>query len=247
MMKYWLFIAALFLAPMAFAQAPEFGQRLAMDLASDQVDITTGFHGGNVEVFGMRQGPGVVAVVVKGPERTMMVRRKTPVLGAWINTQYLKFRRVPSYYDYALSAGKADIPPSLLKDAKIGLDSLYFDPDISRDDPDLVRKFQEALVRNKQAQGIFPTGPKPIEFISDGFFRASFYMPPNLPSGTYEVHAYLIDGGQVIEEKTKTLLVAQVGFNARVNRLAENHGFFYAILGLFMAVGAGWGVHFLRR
>lgn len=243
-----LLIVLLLIAPIAaHAQPTELGQRLSIDLGSDQVDITTGFHGSTLSVFGVRNSPGTVAIVVKGPERTMLVRRKNPVLGAWINTQSLRFRRVPSYYDYALSAGKGDIPPGVLKQNNIGLDSLYFDPDISRDEPDIVRKFQEALVRNKQAQGVFPAGAKPIKFLTSNFFRAEFYMPPNLPSGRYDVHAYLIEDGQVVEEQSKALRVAQVGFNARVNRLASQYAFLYGLLGLLIAAGAGWGVHFLRR
>lgn len=221
---------------------------LAIDLASNHVDITTGFHGAQLVLFGVRKQPGTVAVVVKGPERTMLVRRKGKVLGAWINTRSLKFRRVPSYYDYALGAGGGHhVPSSVLREHGIGLDALEFEPDISRDDPEYVRKFQEALVRNKQAQGVYPVGAKPVKFLSPNFFRAEFYMPPNLPSGRYEVHTYLIDGGRVLESRITQLSVAQVGFNARVNRMASEHAFLYALLGLAIAVSAGWGINLLRR
>lgn len=245
---YLWFFAFLAFYPNAL-QAQEINiPALSVDLADDHVDITTGFHGARLVLFGVRKQPGTVAVVVKGPERTMLVRRKGQVLGAWINTRSLKFRRVPSYYDYALSTSAGHhVPAAFLKEYGIGLDALEFEPDISRDDPEYVRKFQEALVRNKQAQGVYPTGPKPVKFLSPDFFRVEFYMPPNLPSGKYEVHTYLMDGAQVLESKTTHLSVAQVGFNARVNRMASENAFLYALLGLAIAVGAGWGINLLRR
>ncbi|MCD8497458.1 MAG: TIGR02186 family protein [Alphaproteobacteria bacterium] len=251
-MPFVLFILSfmVFAVPNALAQGSgrDYGQSLAVDLASDHVDITTGFHGSRLVLFGVQKQPGTLAVVVKGPERTMLVRRKGQVLGAWINTRSVKFRRVPSYYDYAISGtGKNKLPTDLLREHGIGLDALYFDPDVSREDAAYIRDFQEALIRNKQAQGVYPVSAKPIKFISGDFFRAEFYMPPNLPSGRYEVHTYLIQDGDIIDDKITTLRVAQVGFNASVNRLASDHAFIYALLGLFIAVGAGWSINLLRR
>lgn len=226
----------------------DYEQILNVDLASDHVDITTGFHGSRLVLYGERRHPGAIAVVIKGPERTMLVRRKGQVFGAWINTRSLKFRRVPSYYDYAISSGaEGPLSPELLKRYGIGLDALYFDPDTSTDDPKFIRNFQEALVRNKQMQQVYPVSPKPIKFLSKNFFKAEFYMPPNLPSGLYDVQTYLISGGAVLESRTTHLSVAQVGFNASVNSLAMHHSFLYALLGLFIAVGAGWGINLLRR
>lgn len=242
-MRFLIFLTILmFAAPLS---AQEYGQSLAVDLAQDHVDITTGFHGAQLVLFGVRKQPGTIAIVVKGPERTMLVRRKDQVLGAWINARSLKFRLVPSYYDYALSSN--NIAPELLKRYGIGLDALYFDPDLSRDDPDYIRNFQEALVRNKQNQGVYPTKAKAVKFVDDNFFKAEFYMPPNLPSGAYEVHTFLISDGAVLDDKVTTLRVAQVGFNAQVNRLASEHAFLYALIGLFIAVGAGLGINLLRR
>ncbi|MCD8562769.1 MAG: TIGR02186 family protein [Alphaproteobacteria bacterium] len=221
---------------------------LAVDLASNHVDITTGFHGSRLVLYGVHKQPGAVAVVIKGPERTMLVRRKGQVLGAWVNTQSLKFRRVPSYYDYAISTNSRErTSPDLLKRYGIGLDALYFDPDTSREDQATIRDFQEALIRNKQIQGVYPVGPKSIKFLSGNFFKAEFYMPPNLPSGLYEVQTYLISGGDVVETRSTHLSVAQVGFNASVNNLASHHSFLYAFLALFIAVGAGWSINLLRR
>lgn len=223
---------------------------LSIDLASNHVDITTGFHGAPLVLFGVRKEPGIVAVVIKGPERTMLVRRKGEVFGAWINTQSLKFRRVPSYYDYAISApARRPVSADLLKRYGIGLDALYFDPDSSREDSRTIRDFQEALIRNKQIQGMYPVNAKPIKFLNDAFFKAEFYVPPNLPSGLYEIQTYLVslDGKRVIETRTTHLSVAQVGFNASVNQLASRHAVLYALLGLMIAVGAGWGINLLRR
>ncbi len=57
-----------FLVAPCFAQEP--GQGLTVDLASDHVDITTGFNGTGLELFGVKPEGGDIAVVVSGPKRT---------------------------------------------------------------------------------------------------------------------------------------------------------------------------------
>src|SRR5690606_4975942 len=114
-------LAAMLVLAGAASAAP-----LEIDLASDHVDITTGFTGADVVVYGLKERPGgEVAITISGPERTMVVRRKAEVMGAYINRQSVEFRRVPSYYDYALTAPSPDLAEEALLDANvIGLRAL---------------------------------------------------------------------------------------------------------------------------
>ena len=73
------------------------------DLATHLIAITTGFTGASVVLFGATDGPGDIAVAVRGPEREMTVRRKSRVAGIWVNTRELTFTNVPSFYAVAAS------------------------------------------------------------------------------------------------------------------------------------------------
>ncbi|HXM84370.1 MAG TPA: TIGR02186 family protein, partial [Stellaceae bacterium] len=73
-------------------------QPLLADLSSHLIAITTGFTGASVVLFGATDGPGDVVIVVRGPERDMVVRHKSHFAGIWINTRQVTFSGVPSYY-----------------------------------------------------------------------------------------------------------------------------------------------------
>jgi uncharacterized protein (TIGR02186 family) len=211
----------MFVVPVVRAQeaaAPDF----IIDLAEDHVDITTGFNGAKLVLFGVKDKPGNVAVVVRGPLHNMVVRRKEQVGKAWLNRQSMKFRKVPVYYDYALGRDEKDnaVRQTMVR-AGIGLDALYFTPDESRASSDVIQNFREALVRTKQAEGLYPLKPKAIQFLADNFFRVAFYLPSNLPVGDYSVESFLIDRGQISERHVTHLRVEQVGTGAEVAQFSR--------------------------
>lgn len=247
-MRFWgVFIVVLLCAVAARAQfAAE--SPLTIDLAQDHVDITMGFNGADLVLFGTRRREGDIAVVIRGPEVPAVVRRKGQVMGVWMNTRAVTFRNVPAYYDLALSRREAEIAaPVALRDNRIGLDTLDFRPD-TRQDRDIVDAFQEALIRNRQVQGYFPMEPRRITFLSNELFRADFRVPPNVPTGDYVVQTYLIHEGAVRDKRETRLRVAQVGFNAEVYAFARHNGMAYGLLAVFIAVIAGWASYaFVRR
>lgn len=242
-MRFLLCILLLLFAGSAQAQTRE----LVVDLAEDHVDITTGFNGARLVIFGVREQDGEIAVVIRGPERDMVVRRKDNVMGAWLNSRSMRFRRVPLYYDYAGSRPEGQLAAAdVLKRNGIGLDALRFDPDTEREKPEYIQNFQEALVRDKQAHGLYPLKEKEVHFLSNKLFRATFYLPPNVPTGEYQVQSFLIKDGEIKEKRTTKLRVAQVGFGARVFKFAHTRSLSYGILCVLIAAMAGWAVNWFR-
>ena len=199
------------LALCLFSLTPRAGAEvLNIDLASDQVDITTGFDGARLVLFGVKEREGDIAVVIQGPERDMIVRRKDTIFGAWMNRSSMKFRRVPVYYDYAMNKGEEELAPkTILSQYKVGLNALRFTPDRRGESEKTAQDFQEALIRNKQAQGLFPVKAKDIVFLSDDFFRTSFKLPSNVPTGEYTISTYLFNKGKLISQKERKLWKAE--------------------------------------
>lgn len=245
MRKYFILVTLFSSLVFPVAQAQD--RDLTVDLAENRVDISAGFTGADLVLFGVKRGPGSVAVVIRGPEKDMVVRRKENALGMWLNRHSLKFQDVPVYYDYALSAPESKLAePEMLKKNGIGLNALKFEPDMWRDNPGYSQNFQEALIRNKQASGLFPLKPRQITFLDDNFFRASFYMPSNVPTGRYEVQSFLIRDGAVADVRTTELNVGQIGLEARIHRFAHKQSLAYGLLCVFIAVMAGWLANIIR-
>lgn len=221
---------------------------LTIDLAKDQVDITLGFNGAHLALFGVKDDADAeVAMVVRGPEYPMIVRRKDQVMGIWLNRQSLTFNDVPVYYDFAIGSPE-DLLTSLevRKEHEIGLDGLFFKPRGGHDEA-TIQKFREALIRNKQIQGHFPLEPKKITYLTPNFFRADFYVPPDVPTGAYIIETFLFKDQKVMNKKSTQLRVAQVGFNYSVNEFAHSNGLVFGLVAVMFAMVAGWGAFIVMR
>lgn len=248
MIKAILIIFALLFVPVqSMAQSP-----LNFELAQNRVDITTGFNGTNIVAFGSFKNSSDVALVVtlRGPETTMIVRQKERgITGVWGNADDVEFRRVLSYYDYAVyeTSQKLPMDESVLNDTKIGVENLGFYPERNLK-PEMLERFQDALIRTMRLKGFYPIKSGAINFYGDDLFKATFALPPDVPTGTYSLEAIVFKDDKVVARQTRTLQVGQVGFNARVYIYATQYSFLYGVLSVLLALVFGWSAFtFLRR
>ncbi|MBI4031979.1 MAG: TIGR02186 family protein [Proteobacteria bacterium] len=220
---------------------------VTVDLASDHVDITTGFNGAKLALFGMKREDGDVVVVIRGPRRSMVARHRRQVMGVWTNYASVTFGDVPVYYDIAIGRPLSAIAmPDVLREQGIGLDSFTFSH-FGREDAETVKAFREGLIRNKQSQGHYPLSPRNIVFLNGDFFRADFYVPPDVPTGDYKIDAYLFRDGNIIDRQETALRVGQVGFSAWLQLFAYTNGFAYGLVTIMMAMLAGWMAYAISR
>lgn len=237
-----------YVAPAIAANAENGVKLLAVDLAEDHVDITTGFNGAYLSVFGVQDEPGDIVIVIRGPKRDMIVRKKKRFFGIWTNLRSMKFEDVPAYYDYALEdVNKMIAAPEVLKAHGIGVEALYFEPEDDDADIEKVKMFQEGLSRNKRAQGHFPKAPQALVFIKDNFFKTKFYIPANVPTGDYVIETFLIQNGMVKDMKSTDVRVAQVGTSAGIYSFSKKNSVSYGLLCVFFAMLVGWFSNAIRR
>lgn len=249
-MKWFLpFVCVLFCAVLipyiALAET-----NIAIELSSNSVNISTGFTGSDVSVFGVKSGTGDVIIILEGPRKDNIVRRKHNILGAWINRSWVTFKNVLSYYDYAVNVTEDNkfMPQKLRREKAVGQEALISMPKYKQDDIKKLEMFQKALIRNKQAEGLYPQKPKDILFMPNGFFRANFHLPANVPRGDYKVRALLVRGGKIVSEISKPLQVQQIGLSANLNKFAQKNGFTYGLFCVCFALLIGWISNvFVRR
>jgi uncharacterized protein (TIGR02186 family) len=217
---------------------------ISVDLADPVVQITAGFSGTDLLLFGVAPGEGDIVIVVRGPIHDQTVRKKDQVLGVWVNKDEITLEDVPAYYAMASNRSLDEfLPGGIANIHQIGLENLQFHPkDKSRTDEDWDH-FRHALLRNKQHQNLYTWDPLPLIFKGNRLFRTKIRFPANVSVGTFGIETYLIRKGELVDSHTTLLNVRKFGVEARVYDFAHRHSFAYGILAIAIACLAGWAAN----
>ncbi|MEE8453246.1 MAG: TIGR02186 family protein [Limibaculum sp.] len=221
---------------------------LVVDLSEETVAITTGFAGTDVILFGAIEGPGDVVVIVRGPDRPVVMRRKSRVLGVWINTAKMTFDRAPSFYAVASSRPLAEVAQeTVLSREQMGLDNLRLDLPRAKASANVAAEWRAGLVRNHQKLGLYQSEIRPITVQFDRLFRAVLYLPANVSTGKYQVQVYLLRDGRVVSARSRGLDVERVGAEAAIYDFAYQNAPLYGLIAILVALMAGWAAHLVFR
>lgn len=227
---------------------PAQAQRLIADLSSREIAISTGFTGAELLLFGATEGAGDIVVVVEGPHRSEVVRRKERIAGIWVNGTAVTFDQAPSYYWVAASRKLSDIAtPARLADLQIGEERLRL-PTQSVRSGSSVKDFRDAFIRNKQALGLYGRGESEIRILGGRLFRTTIAFPANVPTGAYHVTVFLFKNGRLISRDRTPLRVHRTGLEAEIFDFAHNRAPWYGAIAIVIALVAGWlaGIVFKR-
>jgi uncharacterized protein (TIGR02186 family) len=236
----------------ARAQAPEnpVVESVQIGLSTDRVSITTDFSGADLTIFGAldnadpfvrRQGRYDIIVVLEGPPRPVVVRKKTRVLGMWINTQSETFVNVPMSYSLATTRSLQDITqPASYKQMALGSEYVTVTPYDKLGDAATIEEFTTALRDRKRAGGLYSERIGGVQFLSQSLFRASLHLAPNVPVGTHRARAFLFKNGVFVKESSAQLAITKAGFEQRIFRFAQTQGLLYGLLAVALAFITGW-------
>jgi len=226
---------------LAWAAETAHAQRLIADVSQRRVEITTGFTGAEILLFGATGGVGDVVMVVHGPDAPAIVRRKERVLGIWMNRTEVTFEETPAFYRVAASGdlAKSDIE-TLFATYGIAHDYRNLGSASSDTPPEELTAFRDALVRLKQESDLYSRQPSEIIFIGERLFRTTIHFPANVPVGTYRVEVFNVSEGHVLNATASILVVNKAGFGATVYDFARDHGAAYGVVAILVALMAGW-------
>jgi uncharacterized protein (TIGR02186 family) len=214
---------------------------LVADLTSHFVAITTGFAGTEVVLFGATDGPGDVIVIVRGPNRDAVVRRKSRVAGIWVNTRQQTFTGVPSYYAVYSTRPLEDImPPASRIYHDIGVDNLHFGVEQRDRSAAEIAEFRAALIGERRREALFADAVGGFNFLGDRLFHLALAFPGNVPTGNYTVQIFLVRDRKVVGGQTSPLYISQAGIDAEVNDFAERRALSYGVIAVVGAALAGW-------
>ncbi|KAA2213780.1 TIGR02186 family protein [Teichococcus oryzae] len=215
---------------------------LVAELSHQRVDITTGFSGTELLVFGATErllggeGGDDVLVVVQSGAEPMIVRRKIRVLGLWFNGPSARFRQVPGFYLMAGTRPLRDMLPPEEREAKrLGLEHLPLQS-LGIQDPD----YRQALMKLKQDARLWHEEEEAVQISGARLFRARLPLPATTDTGDYQVQVMLVRAGRVVARQELGFRVERVGAAARIADVAAAQPVLYGFACILLAAFAGW-------
>ncbi|MCB4820155.1 TIGR02186 family protein [Roseicella aerolata] len=215
---------------------------LVAALSRTDIEVTTGFTGASLVVFGSTEqpiGPGgdEVIVVARGPTRPIVVRRKVSVAGViWVNGPSARFSGVPGYYVVSGTRPAWQILPEeeRLRNA-LGLDALPLASTGARSP-----NFRAALLDLERKSGLWLEDSEPVEIAGSRLFHVRLPLPASVPTGDYRVEVLLVRSRRIVARQELEFRVDRVGMADRVATVAQNQPLVYGVVCILFAALAGW-------
>jgi uncharacterized protein (TIGR02186 family) len=240
-------LAVLLPGRQAFAAEPQRAEQVQSDVSMREISIQSNFTGIEIVLFGsidftrgpsLDEGPYDVIMVVRGPNRPIVVRRKERIAGLWMNGVSETFPSVPGYYAVLASRPfRAVAPQDVLKKLGIGFSNLDFGKTAEGETAD--DGFRANLIRLQEEEGLFQESDDAISFIGRSLFRGSVQLPVDVPIGRYTTQVFLFRDGKLLSQSQSSLQVEKVGVEHVVYMLAFHYPLAYGLLAVLMAMGAG--------
>ena len=238
---------ALLVALFSFAATLANAEDLVSGLSQDQVEITSNYSGTDIVVFGAIESSDNnssptgrdVVVVVRGPNASMVVRRKVRIAGVWINRDSMRFGGMPTYYFVSSTRPLSAVAPTqILQRYQIGLAAIE-PQSMSTHVPAKAEPYRLAAIHERAVAGLYAEKTD-VEFLSYSLFRVRVPIPATVPRGEYTAEVYLFRDGNVVSAQSTPLDVEQSGLERRIYRFAHRSPLVYGFAAVLMAMLFGW-------
>ena len=222
------------------------------DISTRRVAITSSFAGTEIVVFGAvdnsRQaspeaGLYDIVILVTGTSTPIVARKKSRVLGVWLNTDRLQFTSVPSYYSIVSTRPLEDIAPQdVLKAGGIGFANVPMQLVAGAAEArsaEEIKEFRDAIVRLKRRDRLYSQDEFGVAFIGRSLFRAAVDVPANVTVGTFDTRVFLFKNRELLHSYTARLNLEREGFEDLLHGFAHQYPLLYGIATVLMALGSG--------
>ncbi|MDB5700001.1 MAG: hypothetical protein JWL66_200 [Sphingomonadales bacterium] len=222
---------------------------LVPDVSQSEVEIVYSFTGAELLLFGaivypngrVPDGHTDVAVVLKGPPQSILVREKEKIGGLiWANTDSARFRSAPTFYAIASSRPlQALVDERTAAIYELGLGNIHLSP-ASSDEPAEQRRFETGFVDLRERGGLYVSKPSSVEIRQGVLYRARIAIPARVPVGRYTAETFLIRDGKIIAAATRDIEIRKSGFERFVASAATHWPFTYGLVAVLLSLGFGW-------
>lgn len=230
-------------------------EKLVATLSSDEVRISSNFSGTTISVFGIiqrdrqsvaRGSPYDIAVVIEGPPRTLVTRKKERLFGIWLNAKSARFPGVPSYYQLLTTRDLDNFTTDITRARyRLGGENVLLSGGTGDAENE---NFKEAFVRLQNDRQLYDYRPGGVSFLAERAFNAEISVPAVVATGRYQVRILLFRDTALLDSTVSEIVVSKTGFEEFVTRNALERSFFYGLACVAVAIGVGWlgGVVFRR-
>lgn len=237
MIRALLSLALLFAAaasPSALHAMP-----ILADISNHRVEIHSSFTGTQLLVFGARNDAGDIVILIRGPQKQFVLRKKERVAGIWINREQHTLPDVAQYYRIASNKPLDEVRQYRLTDPLQIIAPAAMQQD-AKTPSDMLRYLltQEQLHSSQMGD---------IEFMGNTLFKARFDFPDRMPRGIYTAEVFLFNDGVLTGMQTIPVEVYKVGFDAFVYDSAQRSGLLYGIIAVAIALIIGSGTSWLFK
>lgn len=240
--------------------------RVAAALTDASIKVDTQFIGASIVVYGAvfnpTDTPTDVVLVVRGPDETIRLVKKTRHNGVWLNSRPVVFEGAPGFYMTSSTRPLTDITDfGQLRRLGVGVDHLRInapeeattvtrygvrDVVISRLGENYL-DWRRAVIRLKEAAGLYRADPQGVKFVDRGLFRAEVDLPATAPTGIYYAQVWLFQEGAPISVSNMTLTVEKVGLERRIYEFAHHRPWIYGVLCVLIAMAVGYAASRIFR
>lgn len=250
----FLFVLAVATATASYAQDSDTQTPVDIQIgvSVDTVPVSSDFSGTNITVFGAIEnadridlvfGRYDLAVIVRGPDEEIVVRRKERVFGIWVNRQSRTYTRVPSFYAVASTRALDGIAQEQsLREAQLGIGNIRLNVTSLGTNSSFLPapEFASSLRRIRQERGLFTENVQGITFLGSSLFRANLQLPSNVPLGKHRVTALLFRDGELLASRSDVFDVRKVGLEQFMFTLAHDYSLWYGLIAVLFALAIGW-------
>lgn len=220
-------------------------------LIDDAVLVTSSFTGAKVTIFGSVREGGIgttdIVVTVRGPDRPAWIGKRKRTAGLWIGEDRIYFAAAPTFFGVASARPLEQIAP---KDT-LSLYGLVAQGqlDIARKSVDAPnrRELEAAFVAERQREKLYVQDASAVRLLKGGLFRADVHMPDRTPPGLYTAKVMVFRNGRPFQSTLSTLVVSKVGAERAIFEFARDHAALHGLLGVAMALFAGFTASSLFR
>ena len=218
------------------------------DLSDRNVKITAKFSGKDILLYGARVEAGNIVIVIRGPDKKYIVRKKENIHGLWVNTESVEFKEVPEFYQIASSSELSKLEAdNLLEKLGIGFNTVKFRSN-NKDSADIVAEFEEALKTKKEADRLFYFETINLPFLEGTLFRMHINFPSKISDGIYMAEIYSFSDGQLTGMQSIPIEAKKSGIEALIYNTAHDEPMLYGLGSILIAVATGlFAGRFLKR
>jgi uncharacterized protein (TIGR02186 family) len=220
-------------------------------LIDDAVLVTSSFTGAKVTIFGSVRGGGTgktdIVVTVRGPDRPAWIGKRKRTAGLWIGEDRVYFAAAPTFFGVASARPLEQIAPkdTLSLYGLIAEGQLDIAPK-SATSP-LRRELEAAFVQQRQREKLYVEDASAVRLLKGDLFRADVQMPDRTPPGLYTAKVMVFRNGRPFQSTLSTLVVSKVGVERAIFEFARDHAALHGLLGVAMALLAGFTASSLFR